>query len=112
MNAASGSKPANGPAVRTTESVASLGAGPMVWAALAAVDSACSPTELVARLKADGAALSRDRAQHLLDELAARGLVRVAQALEGAERRAVRTNLGDELVRAHRWPEAACWISV
>lgn len=72
----------------------------MMWAALAAIDSASSPTELVEQLETDGAVVSRDRAEQLLDDLAARGLVRVAQALEGAERRAVRTDLGDELVRA------------
>lgn len=72
----------------------------MMWAALAAVDVACSPTELVERLESEGAAVSRDRAQQLIDELAARGLVRVAQAPDGAERRVVRTVLGDELVRA------------
>lgn len=72
----------------------------MSWAALALVDRPSTAKDLAQRFASAGAAISGEVAQALIDQLSARGLVRVGQLTDAGERRVVRTVIGDRLLRA------------
>ena len=72
----------------------------MSWTALALIDGPSTPEDLAQHFASTGAAISAQRAHTLIEELIARGLVRVARVTDRGERRVVRTVIGDHLLGA------------